>query len=176
MKTVYALALLLVPVLAGCTQRSAAGAAMVTGEVVAFAADVALTQRAAEQEAAEQEREDAAREQQRLWARPDTYVVPKASSRDAVVVRERHPFDALEAKKSLRDANLAGCPRNAGPAIEGHAKVTYEPNGAPSRVVIDQPRDLPTATVTCVGAALGKTRVSPFEGGAITVGTGFRVP
>lgn len=89
---------------------------------------------------------------------------------------ERAFFDPIAARRALDDAaDLSACRTAGAPSRYGHARVTLNPDGRVSKVVIDAPAGLPPETTACIGERLGKTRVAPFRGGLVTVGTSFFV-
>ena len=172
------LPLLVLPALlaTGCTDRGFAAAMTTTGGVLSIAATVEDARQVGEEEAREEEREAYHRDQQAMWSRPQVYLVPEASAKDAVPATKPASFDPIRARNNLANLDLSACAGEGRSGASGHAKVTYLPSGAVSKVVIDAPRGLTPAMVACVGAGLGKSQVPPFVGSPIVVGTGFRVP
>jgi hypothetical protein len=51
--------------------------------------------------------------------------------------------------------------------------VSFAPNAAVTRVVVDGPAGLTPDAVACIGQALASAQVEPFAGGEVTVGTTF---
>lgn len=80
------------------------------------------------------------------------------------------PFDTRAAREAFARTDVSAC------ALEedGHAKVTFAPDGTVMRVVVDHPYDLATASRDCVGGALSQVRIAAFAGNAITIGTTVR--
>jgi hypothetical protein len=85
------------------------------------------------------------------------------------------PFDATTARGLLSSVDVSAC-RDAGqPETYGHAKVTFDPDGHITKVVVDEPRGLSPATVSCVGSRLGMVTVPVFRGSSVTMGTTYRL-
>jgi hypothetical protein len=86
------------------------------------------------------------------------------------------PFDATTARGLLNSIDVSAC-KDAGTGGEmyGHAKVTFDPDGHITKVVVDEPRGLSPATVSCVGSRLGLVTVQPFRGSSVTMGTTYRL-
>jgi predicted Zn finger-like uncharacterized protein len=82
-------------------------------------------------------------------------------------------FDGAAVARVLGAVDLRRCGRADAPATAGHARVTLEPGGAVSDVVVDTPDLAGTATARCVEQALRPVRVPAFAGSAITVGKRF---
>lgn len=76
------------------------------------------------------------------------------------------PFDEMEARAELRNADVTPCVPNADTKV--HARVTFVPEGPVAQVVVDEPRDLPEPLSRCVGQALSTAHVYAFEGGEAT--------
>jgi hypothetical protein len=64
-----------------------------------------------------------------------------------------------------------GAPRGC-----GRAKITLDPSGDTSKVVIDEPTGMPAGAATCIGDELGRVTVPVFSGSLVTVGTTWFVP
>ena len=77
------------------------------------------------------------------------------------------PVGALRA--AVASVDLTSC--SPAPRGYGHARVTLEPDGHVSKVVIDGPTNLPPSTVRCIADALSHAHVDAFGGRATTVGT-----
>ncbi|MBX3187610.1 MAG: hypothetical protein KF819_11370 [Labilithrix sp.] len=98
--------------------------------------------------------------------------VPPRSPRDVARARTELPsFDAAAARARLGAADLSACGGSS--RGWGHAKITFNPDGAISKVVIDEPKGLSDETVSCIGRELGRVTVPPFSGSYITMGTSF---
>jgi len=80
------------------------------------------------------------------------------------------PLDKRAAREALARVDVSAC----GSAKDGHAKVTFAPEGSVSAVVVDWPTDLPPATRACIQGAFAKARVLAFDGAPVTLGTSFR--
>jgi hypothetical protein len=107
---------------------------------------------------------------------PNVYRVMPASARDHVQnAPKKKAFDRLEAKAAIEATDVQTCREAGAPTGYGHAVLAIEPDGHVSKVTLDGPVGLAPAAVTCLGSALGQVRVSPFEGGAVRLGTTFQV-
>lgn len=81
------------------------------------------------------------------------------------------PFDKAAAREALALVDVTGC----GAAMNGHAKVTFAPNGAVVAVNVDWPNDLAPPVRECVRGAFAKVRVGEFDAPAsVTLGTTWR--
>ena len=85
-------------------------------------------------------------------------------------------FDRGCAAAALGSADIFRCFDANGPRGTGHVKVTFAPTGAVASVELDGGPFPETATGACIQAAYRALRISPFEGGAVTVGKTFRLP
>jgi hypothetical protein len=100
-----------------------------------------------------------------------------ASTRDRLPPSDAAPaFDAARARAALIEVDLADCRAAGAPSGYGHAKVTFNPWGEASKVVLDEPPGLSAAAVSCIGDRLGAATVAPFRGSYVTVGTTYFVP
>lgn len=102
---------------------------------------------------------------------------PPPSPRDAVPIDDgRRPFDPQAARAALSRIDVSPCADEAGaPRGYGHAKVTFNPDGSVSKVVIDEPKGLSDAAVECIGNRLGTATVPAFEGNLVVMGTSWYV-
>jgi hypothetical protein len=83
------------------------------------------------------------------------------------------PFNPVAARIELENAaDFDGC--GAPAATYGHAKVNFEPDGAISKVTVDEPANLPRPVAQCIGDRLGRAHVASFRGGTVSMGTSFR--
>ena len=55
------------------------------------------------------------------------------------------------------------------------SRVTMNPDGVISRVVVEDPAQLEPQVAECVGRLLGRATVDPFRGSMVVVGTSFRL-
>jgi len=85
-------------------------------------------------------------------------------------------FDALRARQELAQVELTKCRESGAPRGYGHAKVTFNPSGDISKVVIDEPAAMAAPASKCIGDAIGKTTIPVFNGSLVTVGTTYFVP
>lgn len=83
---------------------------------------------------------------------------------------ESGPFDKRAARDALAKVDVTRC----GAPPNGHAKVTFAPDGTVSKVDVDHPHDLPPAARDCVRTEFAKARVLAFDGQPITLGTSWR--
>ncbi|MBX3228556.1 MAG: hypothetical protein KIT84_07880 [Labilithrix sp.] len=84
-------------------------------------------------------------------------------------------FDQVAARRALGEVDLASCGDAGAPRGAGHARVTFDPAGHVTKVVIDAPPGMTKPAVDCVGGHLGATKVPAFRGTPVTVGTSYRV-
>lgn len=82
------------------------------------------------------------------------------------------PLDPSATRAAFADVDLSGC--NA-PRVYGHAKISLNPDGRVSRVVVEDPSDLDPRVAQCIGKKIGQVTVPPFRGGMVVLGTTFRV-
>lgn len=85
------------------------------------------------------------------------------------------PFDAVAARGALARIDVSVCRTAGAPPGYGHAKVSFNPSGEATKVVIDEPNGLPATAVKCIGDRLGAARVPAFRGSYVTVGTTWLV-
>jgi hypothetical protein len=85
-------------------------------------------------------------------------------------------FDPVATRTALARVDLAKCRETGAPRGYGHAKVTLNPSGDISKVVIDEPIGMSAAAAKCIGDEIGRTTVPVFDGSFVTVGTTWFVP
>jgi hypothetical protein len=147
-----------------------------SGGDLAFAATLGIIAGAAIAASAEEERP---REPEPLYYQPVVYVnvAPQpASAKDRVTTNDTQTFDAKGARAALGAVDLAACRADGAPRGYGHAKVTFNPDGKASKVVVDTPDGLSASAVKCIGDRLGAVTVPEYEGSYVTVGTTWFVP
>jgi hypothetical protein len=107
-----------------------------------------------------------------------TLVLPPTPERYAAPERVAPPppFDAIRARTELARVDLTSCRETPAPRGYGHAKVTFNPSGDISKVVIDEPARLTPEAAKCIGDAIGRTTIPTFDGSLVTVGTTWLVP
>ena len=81
-------------------------------------------------------------------------------------------FDPAATRAALGAVDVTAC---GGPPGYGHARVTMNPDGVISRVVVEDPAQLSPQVADCVGRLLGRVTVEPFRGSMVVVGTSFRL-
>jgi predicted Zn finger-like uncharacterized protein len=84
-------------------------------------------------------------------------------------------FDGATAARALSTVSLRACSNAGGPTGAGHARVTFQPGGTVSDVVVDTSELSGTATERCVAQAYRRVKVAAFSGPALTVGKRFVV-
>jgi hypothetical protein len=155
--------------LAGCEgggrghQGGGGGASFPTGAVVAAA--LAATEIAAAVTSSSSP--DSTRD-------PDPYIPAQPPP---PVFPSPHPsFEPAAALAAIDGADYASC--RAAHTLGGwyHARVTFEPTGSVSRVLIDWTPALVPSAVACLQAQVGTATVPRFEGPAVTVGAAVFVP
>lgn len=85
---------------------------------------------------------------------------------------EPPPLDPAATRAAFADVDVSEC--NA-PRVYGHAKISLNPDGRISRVVVEDPADLEPLVAQCIGRKIGQVTVPPFRGGMVVLGTTFRV-
>lgn len=93
----------------------------------------------------------------------------------AALATEGAAFSANAARAALAGVDLSPCRRVGAPSGQGHAEVTFNPDGKASKVVIDTPSRLPDAAVKCIGERLGAATVAEYQGSVVTVGAAWSV-
>lgn len=110
-----------------------------------------------------------------VYSSPPPVIVAAPAPRAPAPPRadELPPLNPSATRAAFADVDLSGC--NA-PQAYGHAKISLNPDGRVSRVVVEDPADLNPAVAKCIGNEIGKVTVPPFRGGMVVLGTTFRVP
>lgn len=119
------------------------------------------------------------RQPEPVYYQPVVYVstpATPASPRDRVPSDDDSSFDAKSARAALGAVDLSACRAEGAPRGYGHAKVTFNPDGKASKVVVDTPDGLSSSAVKCVGDRLGAATVPEYRGNLVTVGTTWFVP
>lgn len=114
-----------------------------------------------------------------VYVQPVVYVnapPQPASPRDRVTNEAPVGFDAKSARTALSSVDLSACREAGAPRGYGHAKVTFNPDGRASKVVVDTPGGLSDPAVKCIGDRLGTVTVPEYEGSLVTVGSTWFVP
>lgn len=160
----------------GCGRHGLVPALFVTGVVIETAAHISRTQERNARAAEGAEIRTPANAAYGGPVDPNVYQVMPASARDQVQnAPKKKAFDRLEAKAAIEATEVQPCREAGAQPGYGHAVLDIEPDGHVSKVTLDSPVGLDLAAVSCLGSALGKVRVSPFEGGPIRLGTTFQV-
>ncbi|MBX3205397.1 MAG: hypothetical protein KF764_10030 [Labilithrix sp.] len=97
------------------------------------------------------------------------------SPRDLATDAAPAPFDPHAARSALNAVDLSSCRGMGAPRGYGHARVTLNPDGQVSKVVIDAPSGMPDAAARCVGDRLGAVTMPSFKGSLVTMGTTFHL-
>jgi hypothetical protein len=161
--------------LTGCGRHGATGYALFATGVVVGAAVATEHEHEEARERAREEREDDYPYTRVIIVNPPVVVttVPAASPPAAP---SSPPFDAKRARASLAEVDVSSCREAGAPRGYGHARVTFNPSGDTTKVVVDEPSAMPPAAARCVGEALGRATVPEFHGSLVTVGTTWFVP
>jgi len=111
---------------------------------------------------------------------PDPYIPTSAPPPPPVrppPVPSSHPsFEPAAALAAIDVMDFGPC-RGAGSSLRWyHARVTYEPDGSVSRVLIDWAAGTPSSAMDCLREKVAMASVPRFEGPAVTVGASFFVP
>jgi hypothetical protein len=87
----------------------------------------------------------------------------------------RVAFDKAGTERTLHDLDFRACAARGAPHGYGHARVTFDPRGAVTHVLIDAPSGLSQDAVDCVGEHFTIVGTAPFDGGPVSIGTTFYV-
>lgn len=101
---------------------------------------------------------------------------PSRAPRDVERPRPDHlpSFDPHTARSALSRIDVSDCVATNGASRRyGHARVTMNPDGRVSKIVIDEPARLSPEEVKCVGDRLGAATVPAFKGSLVTIATTF---
>ena len=101
--------------------------------------------------------------------------VPQRPSAERAPAADLPPFDPHAARRSLDAIDVGSCVAAGATRGFGHAKVTMNPDGRISKVVIDEPAGLSAEAAKCIGDRIGTATTPPFKGSFVTVGTTFHV-
>jgi hypothetical protein len=142
-----------------------------TGLVVGAA--IASDRADQERDARERERERDSRPRYQSVVYVDRITAPPGAE---PAIQPPPPFDATHARNTLGQVDLAKCRGEGATRGYGHAKVTLNPSGDISKVVIDEPTGMPAGAAKCIGDELGRATVPVFSGSLVTVGTTWFVP
>ena len=88
----------------------------------------------------------------------------------------RPTFDGAATRNALAEVDLSTCKEVGLERGYGHARVTVNPDGVISKVVIEEPQKISRAAAKCIGNELAKAKVPEFRGSLVTIGTTFFVP
>jgi hypothetical protein len=105
-------------------------------------------------------------------AAPDPFVQPGAP---VPTMTAGTAFDRGAAARGLSGVNVQQCKRAGGPVGSGHVKVTFDPSGVVSAVIVDSGPYPGTPVGTCVAAAFRRVRVPGFTGAPVNVGKSFTI-
>ena len=94
----------------------------------------------------------------------------------AVPAETGPPFDAQAARAALARIDLSPCASHGVPSGVGHAKISFNPDGRISKVVVDDPPGLPADASRCIGDRFGALTIAEYRGSLIEMGTSWRVP
>ena len=108
---------------------------------------------------------------------PDPYIGSQPGPPPPLVINSAHPnFEPVPALAAIDALDFASC-HSSGTLIGwNHARLTFQRDGAVSRVQIDWTPGMPPAAVECLRAQLASVSVPPFEGPPVTIGAAFFVP
>jgi len=86
---------------------------------------------------------------------------------------EVRAFNAANVAGALSKVNPKGCGFHG----SAHAKLTFDPTGAISKIDFDSPASLVGSPLgVCLAKAYGAARVPPFDGSAVTISKSITVP
>ncbi|MFO0639072.1 MAG: hypothetical protein U0183_07660 [Polyangiaceae bacterium] len=100
---------------------------------------------------------------------------PHADAKEKAKAPEGPTFDKSAASASLASVDLVKCKVSGGPRGEGHVQVTFAPQGAVAKVLVDKGPYVRSPVERCIVAAYQKAHVPAFSGEAVTVGKAFRI-
>jgi hypothetical protein len=109
-----------------------------------------------------------------VYSAPPPVIVaaPPPTAPKPAAADELPPLDPTATRAAFAEADLSGC---HAPPVYGHAKITLNPDGHVSRVVVEDPSDLDPSVAQCIGKHIGAVSVPPFRGGLVILGTTFKV-
>jgi hypothetical protein len=84
-------------------------------------------------------------------------------------------FDPVAPLTAIDRLDLSRCISSGALIGWGHARLTFEPSGQVSEVVVESTAGLPAGAVECIRAELASVWAAPFEGDAITIGASYFV-
>lgn len=83
------------------------------------------------------------------------------------------PLDPTATRAAFESVDLSAC---HAPTVYGHAKISLNPDGHISRVVVEDPPDLDPQVAQCIGREIGSVTTPKFRGGMVMLGITFRTP
>ncbi len=108
---------------------------------------------------------------------PDPYIGVWAGPPSAAIGSANHTDFEPAAALSAIDALDFGVCRSSGTLIGwNHARLTFERDGAVTRVEIDGAAGMPPAAIECIKSELATVSAPKFEGPPVTIGAAFFVP
>jgi hypothetical protein len=84
-------------------------------------------------------------------------------------------FDKEAAAKALQTVELVKCKAPGGPRGEGHATITFNPEGVVGEVKVDRGPYVGSPVAGCIAKQYKAAKVPGFTGQPVTVGKTFRI-
>jgi hypothetical protein len=84
-------------------------------------------------------------------------------------------FDPVPVLNAIDRLDLSRCLSSGALIGWGHARMTFEPTGEVSTVVVESAVGLPDAAVECLRAELASVTATRFEGDPVTIGASYFV-
>jgi hypothetical protein len=106
---------------------------------------------------------------------PDYLQPPPAPPPLGASDTEHLAFDPVPVLEAIDRLDLSPCIAYGALIGWGRARLTFEPNGVVSNVVVESSAGLSDTAVECLGKELSAVSASRFEGAAITIGASYFV-
>jgi hypothetical protein len=106
---------------------------------------------------------------------PDYLLPPPAPPPLGATDPEHAAFDPVPVLEAIDRLDLSPCTASGALIGWGRARLTFEPSGAVSNVVVESTAGLPETAVECIRAQLSGVSASRFEGAPITIGASYFV-
>jgi hypothetical protein len=106
---------------------------------------------------------------------PDYLQAPPAPPPLGAGDMEHRAFDPVPVLEAIDQLDLSPCTAYGALIGWGRARLTFDPSGAVSNVVVESSADLSETAVECLSRELSAVSASRFEGDSITIGASYFV-
>jgi hypothetical protein len=106
---------------------------------------------------------------------PDYLLPPPAPPPLGASDTEHLAFDPVPVLEAIDRLDLSPCTAYGALIGWGRARLTFEPSGMVSNVVVESSAGLSETAVECISAELSAVSASRFEGASITIGASYFV-